>query len=115
MKPIWALRSLRWSYVAFIAAASSVAVAAGAHGTGEGRHHASLVLALAIPECIAALAFLLERFEVAACAVLVAIYMIATGLSLEAGDFLAVLRFVFFGVSAVYIVQAHRGLTARAD
>jgi hypothetical protein len=99
---------LRWSYVAFIAGASGVAANASAHGMGEGRHGASGVLALAIPELLAALAFLVERIEVAACAVLLLIYAAATVLSLESEDGLALLRFFFFAVTAFYIVRAHR-------
>lgn len=102
------LRSLRWAYVAFISAASGVAIAKGLHGTGEAKHAAFVVLALAIPELLAALSLLVERIEVAACGVLLLVYAAASVLSLVSGDFLAPLRFVYFAVTAVYIVYQNR-------
>ncbi len=113
MNAVWRLRSLRWAYVAFIAAASGVAVSAGAHGTGEARHGANIVLALAIPELLAALAFLIEPIEIAACSVLLLVYAAAIALSLESGDFLAPLRFGYFAVTAVYIVHEHHSATSK--
>jgi hypothetical protein len=113
MNEVWMLRTLRWAYVAFIAAASGVAVYAGALGTGQAKHGPYIVLALAIPELLAALAFLVEPLEVAACAVLLFIYAAATALSLASGDFLAPLRFLYFAATAIFIVQGHRGIQAR--
>ena len=107
MNAVWMLRVLRWAYVAFISAASGMAVV---HGRGEGKHGASVVLALAIPELIAALAFLVEPIEVAACVVLLVVFAAAGILSLESGDFLAPLRFCYFAATAFYIVQARRNL-----
>lgn len=113
MSGVWALRGLRWAYVAFIAAASAMAVRAGMQGNGEGSHDAYVVLVLAIPELIAALAFLVGPVEVAACAVLVLVYAAATALSLASGDWLALLRFFFYGTTAIYIVLANRSILAR--
>ena len=113
MNPAWLLRSLRWSYVTFIAGASGVAANAAAHGTGEAKHGASIVLALAIPELIAALALLVERIEVAACSVLLLVYAAAAVLSFESGDHLAPLRFLFFAVTALFIVLARRNHPAQ--
>ena len=113
MNSVWALRTFRWTYVAFIAAASGVAVHAGLLGMGEARHGAHTVLALAIPEVVAALAFLIEPIELAACAVLLLIYAAATVLSLAASDFLAPLRFLYFAATAVFIVHQHRREVAR--
>lgn len=105
------LRILRGAYVAFIAAASGVAVDAAAHGSGETGHGAHVMLA--IPELLAALAFLVEPVEIAACGVLLLVYAAASVLSLQAGDLLALLRFVYFAVTAVYIVHEHRSIQAR--
>jgi hypothetical protein len=55
----YALRALRWSYCAFIAAASIAA----AHGP-------KVIVALAVTETLAAIAFAIEPAEVIACAVL---------------------------------------------
>jgi hypothetical protein len=106
MSEVWALRSLRWSYCAFIAAASALALQLALHGQGEGTHGAHMVLALASTETIAALAFLFAPAQRVACAVLIVVYAIATVLSVLSVDWLAVLRFVFYGVTAVYIVIA---------
>ena len=108
MNEVWFLRLLRWAYVAFIAAASGVAVQAGLRGSGEASHSAHTVLALAVPEFLAAFVFLVEQFEIAACAVLLLVFAAATALSLASGDFIAPLRLFYFAVTAIYIVHAHR-------
>jgi hypothetical protein len=105
---VWRLRILRWAYVGFIAAASGVAVYAAAHGTGDARHGTKIVLALAIPELLAALMFLVEPLEIAACGMLLLVYAAASVLSLETGDILAPWRFVYFAATAAYIVHEHR-------
>jgi hypothetical protein len=105
---LWALRSLRWAYVAFIAAASAAAIQSGLRGAGEGSHSGHFVLALAIPELVAALAFLVEPLEVVACGVLLVVYVVAGAVSLASGDYLAPLRFLYFAATAVLIVSAQR-------
>lgn len=114
MNPVWTLRALRWSYAAFISAASGIAIARSLHETGNSGHEGSFVFALAITELLAAVAFFAERIEIAACAVLLAVFVTATILSLQAGDFLAVLRFVYFAMTAVYIVHQRRNMTLAA-
>jgi hypothetical protein len=57
---------------------------------------------------VAALAFLAEPVEVAACALLVAIYAAAATVSAASGDLLAPLRLLYFAATAVFIVIAHR-------
>lgn len=102
------LRILRFAYVAFIATASGVAIQASVRGIGEAGHGARVVLALALVELIAALAFLVERIEVAACVILVLTFATATILSLESADFLAPLRFAYFAATAICLVKADR-------
>ena len=110
MSPRWTLRGLRWSYCAFITAASSIAMHSAMLGHGEGSHGALMILALAATETIAALALLLELepVELIACAVLLVVYAIAAVISILSADWLAVLRFIFYGVTATYIVITHR-------
>jgi hypothetical protein len=110
MSPVWALRAFRWVYALFIVYASSIALLAG--GKGEGTHGAHLVLVLAISEILAALAFLIEPLELAACAVLVLVYAAATVLSLDAG-LIAPLRFAYYAVTALFIVFARHRMLAR--
>lgn len=102
MSEVWGLRGLRWSYCAFIAWASvqTFLNARTAHDV-----HA---LILSSVEVAAIVAFLFVPLEVAACAVLLAVYAIATALTLaEHGDM--PLRFVYFAMTAVYIVSARHG------
>lgn len=113
MSPRWALHSLRWSYCAFIAAASLIAAQTALRGHGEGSHGAHLVLALAAAELFAALAFALEPAELIAGAGLLLVYAIAGTISILSADWLAVLRFIFYGATVAYIVVAHRNLVAR--
>jgi hypothetical protein len=103
-----ALRALCWSYCAFIAAASIAAVQSALHGYMEGRRGPRMILALAVTETIAAIAFAIEPVEVIACAVLLLVYCIAGVVSAVSGDWLAILRFIFYAVTAVYIVLATR-------
>jgi hypothetical protein len=73
-----------------------------------------MVLLLAISEMLAALAFLIEPIEIAACAMLLLVFVAATALSIALADYLAPLRFIFFAVAAAYIVAARRMITAPA-
>jgi hypothetical protein len=95
------LRALRWTYATFIVATSAATALTGGH-----QHHIGLMLA--VPECLAALAFLFDAVEVAACAVLLLVFTAASVLSLVFGDYLAPLRFLYFAVTAVVIVIANR-------
>ena len=104
----WTLRALRWSYCVFIAAASVIAAESAVHGHGEGSHGARMILALAVTETIAALALAIERVELVACAVLLLVYTVAGVVSALSADWVAVLRFIFYGVTAAYIVLASR-------
>ena len=107
---VWMLRTLRFVYVAFIAAASGVAIRASLHGAGEAGHGTRVVLILALVELIAALAFLVDRIEVAACTLLILTYATAAISSVESADFLAPLRFAYFAATAIYLVKARRRL-----
>lgn len=108
MKQVWMLRALRWSYAAFIMASSAVTAHAALLGGSEAHHGGSFVLALATIEFVAAIAFLAERIEIAACAVLLAVFAVAAVLSITVGDYLAPLRFLYFGATAVLIVVSGR-------
>jgi hypothetical protein len=104
----WPLRYLRWSYCAFVAAASLVAAQSALQGHGEGSHGAQMILALAVTEAIAAVALLIEPAEVLACSVLILVYLVAGVVSILSDDWLAVLRFIFYAVTVTYIVLASR-------
>jgi hypothetical protein len=104
----WPLRGLRWSYCAFIAAASTTAAESALHGQGEGSHGPQMILALAVTEAIAALALAIERLEIVACAVLLLVYSIACIVSMLSAEWTAVLRFMFYGVTATYIALTSR-------
>jgi hypothetical protein len=108
MSARWELRGLRWSYCAFIALASVAAAKSALHGLGEGSDSSQVILALATTETIAALALAIQALEVIACAVLLLIYSIAGVVSVLSADWLAVMRFVCYGVTATYIVLASR-------
>jgi hypothetical protein len=100
-----ALRGLRWSYCAFIAAASISAAESALHGHKEG---SQMILGLAVTETIAALAFAIEPVEVIACGVLILVYCVAGVVSAVSCDWVAILRFVFYAATAIYIVLASR-------
>jgi hypothetical protein len=108
MSPRLALRCLRWSYCAFIVAASWKTMQAALEGHGEGPHGPRHLLVLAAVEIIAALALLVEPIELFACAVLLLVYLVASVLSVIGGDWFAILRFIYFGVTAAYIVFTSR-------
>jgi hypothetical protein len=109
MSGIWPLRALRWTYVAFIVGASLQTALAGWHGAHAGPHGAAAMLALAIPEILAALILLIEMraTEIAACAVLLAVYAAAAAISHDAG-YLVPLRFAYYAATAVLIAAARR-------
>ena len=108
MSTAWPLRTLRWTYVAFIAAASAMAIRSAHAGAGEGHHPAGFVLFLAVPELIAAVALLVRPVERFACAVLVAVYVAAGVVSATSGDIVAPLRFLYYAATAIVIVAAGR-------
>jgi|SRR5579872_1114002 len=114
MSPRGMLRGLRWSYCAFIAAASISTVESALHGQSEGSHGPHMILALASTETLAALALAIEPVELAACGVLLLVYSIAGVVSVLSSDWKAVLRFIFYAVTASYIVLASRANKAPA-
>lgn len=101
MSQTWALRGLRWSYCAFIAWAS-VQTFRGARGSDL---HAQI---LSVVEIAAIVAFLFAPLEVAACVVLLAVYATAAVLTLATHNEVP-LRFIYFAMTAIYIVIASRG------
>jgi hypothetical protein len=103
-----ALRALRFSYCTFIAAASIAAALSALRGYREGGQGSQLILALAVTETMAAIAFAIEAVEAIACAVLLLVYCVAGVVSAAAGDWVAILRFIFYAVTAAYIVFVNR-------
>ncbi|MBL6852079.1 MAG: hypothetical protein ISQ86_01730, partial [Alphaproteobacteria bacterium] len=87
------------SFALFIAGSSAVTAVNPGH-----QHH--VALALAVPEFVAALAFLFRPIERAACAVLLLVFASALVVSIALGDYLAPLRFGYFAMTAVFIVSA---------
>jgi hypothetical protein len=100
----WPQRTLRWTYVAFICAASGLAIQSALGGAGEGRHAPRIVLVLAVPELLAAAALLIRPAERVACAALLAIYAVAGIVSVTSGDLLAPLRFLYYAATAISVV-----------
>lgn len=100
MSDVWALRLFRAIYCAFIVFSSVTTIM-----KASGESHA--VYALAVPEILAALAFLIVPFEIAACAVLLIVYAAAAALSIASGD-LFPLRLLYYAATAVFIVSANR-------
>jgi hypothetical protein len=96
-----ALRIFRLIYVVFILSASAQTLIGAPHGD----EHAVILAAV---EIVAALLFLRRDCEIAACAVLLVIYAIATGLSAVYGDWS--LRFIYYGATAVFITYLSRRL-----
>jgi hypothetical protein len=98
----WALRALRWSYCAFIVWASlqTFLSAQSAHDL-----HA---LVLSGGELLAIVAFLFEGIEIHAAIALIVIYTVAAIATTFAGHM--PIRFVYFAVTAFYIVYARRSL-----
>lgn len=107
MNEIWSLRIFRWSYCAFIAWASAQVFLQGA---GAHEPHARI---LAGVEIAAIAAFLIPRLEAAAGAVLLIVYAFASVITIAQGK--PPLRFIYYAATAIYIVLAHRRLTARKE
>ena len=108
MSGVWPLRALRWSFCAFIVFASAQTFAAVLAGDGEPHQlggHAALALSGA--EILAALALLIARLAFAAALVLCAVFAIAAGLTLAAGE--APLRFVYYAATAIVLGLAKDG------
>ncbi|HEY8949162.1 MAG TPA: hypothetical protein VIM56_09795 [Rhizomicrobium sp.] len=103
MKPIWALNGLRWSYCAFIAWTTLQTLLAAREG---GDVHA---LILSGVELAASAAFLLPSLEVIACAVLLAVYVIAAGLTVTVHHEVP-LRFAYFAMTAICVVAVTRAV-----
>jgi hypothetical protein len=108
VNPHWTLRGLRWSYCAFIALASLVAAQSALAGHGEGAHGGHAIFALAVTEASAAVALLIEPLELIACATLLLVFSVAAVVSIASSEWLAVLRFIFYGATATHIVLASR-------
>ena len=104
------LRGLRWSYCAFIVAASMTTAQSALHGQGEGSHGSHMILALASTETLAALALAIEPVQLTAFSVLLLVYSIACFVSVQSADWTAVLRFIFYAATAAYIVLASRNV-----
>jgi hypothetical protein len=115
ISPRWMLRGLRWSYCAFITAASIATAESALHGQGEGSHGSLMIVALASTETLAALALAIEPAELVACGVLFLVYSIAGVVSVLSADWKAVLRFIFYAVTAIYIVFASRSNAATVE
>lgn len=98
----WALRALRWSYCAFIAWAG-LQTFLSAH-----LEHDLHALLLSSVELLAIAAFLFESIEWPAAVTLIAVYTIAAIATTFAGQM--PIRFVYFAVTAFYIVYARRAL-----
>jgi len=101
MNQAWALRGLRWSYCAFIAWAS---LQTFLQSRLERDFHA---LILSSVEIAAIAAFLFAPLEIIACVVLLVVYAIAAALTLAAHHDMP-LRFVYFAMTAIYIVTVGR-------
>ena len=101
-----ALAVFRAIYVAFIVTAS-LATLLREKAPGQPAHAGfSHLTILASVEIAAALLFLFRRSEIWACAILLAVYAIATAISVTLGDWS--LRFLYYGATAVFIVIAAR-------
>lgn len=107
VKPQTALAAFRYVYVAFIVSASATTLL-----SGVGAHHAAHVAILAGVEIAAALGFLFRASEMAACFVLLAVYAIATAISLTMGEW--TLRFLYYAATAVFIVSLSKAQAGRS-
>lgn len=96
----WPLRALRWSYCAFIAWASLQTFLFGRSS------HDVHALVLSSIELLAIAAFLFEKIERPAGAVLIGVYAIAAVLTSLEGE--VPLRFVYFAATAFYIAYSPR-------
>jgi hypothetical protein len=105
-----ALRGFRYVYVAYIvyASAKTLVFALGAmHGLPLMFHLPVFLMGLASLEIAAALLFLAERHEVTACAALLAIYAVASAITVAQGEVPA--HLVFYAATALFIVVSRRG------
>ena len=109
VEPKTALPAFRLVYVAFIVTASA-ATLSGAHAGQHGGLHLAV---LATIEILAALAFLFRRFEVVACAMLLAVFAIASVMSLVIGEWS--LRFLYYAATALFIVLLSRSPSGVAE
>jgi len=107
MSDVWLRRAFRWAFVAFLLVASGRTLLAGFVGEHEGPHGPHILIALSAAEIVAAFVFLIEPIERFACAALIAIFAIATGLSVMAGDLLPI-RFAYYSATAIFIVSTNR-------
>jgi hypothetical protein len=99
---IWSLRSLRWSYCAFIAYASAVAI----YHPGLDGHTGLAIRVLAAVEVFAALIFATGLFDLVACATLLLLFLIVGLIAIAHGE--APLRFLYYAATAVLVTQAER-------
>jgi hypothetical protein len=112
MSDVWLRRAFRWVFVAFLLVSSAKTFLAGVTGEHEGPHGPIILIALSMAEILAAIAFLIEPLERIACAALIAIFAVAAGLSVMAGDVLPI-RFVYYGATAIFLVSTDRNDRAR--
>jgi hypothetical protein len=91
--------AFRVIFVGFIVIASLQTLASAAGFTGQAPK--GLIVALASVEIAAALAFMMERWRMAATLVLVLVFATAMALSAIAGEL--ALRFVYFASTALYL------------
>jgi len=115
MSDTWTLRTLRWSYVAFItySSAETFLEAWRAPHTNHGLHGALGLLALSGAEMLAAIAFLAEVLDAIALTMLLLIFVIASALTIGEGE--VPLRFLYFAATAAYITIAHRRMVSRTN
>jgi hypothetical protein len=104
-----ALRSFRWIYVGFICCTSAQTLLHGHRVHFTAAVSAPVIELLAATEIAAALLFLMETAELAACAVLACVYSVAAALSVSDGE--VPLRFLYYAATALYIVVAHRNMS----
>jgi hypothetical protein len=107
MSWIWTVRLLRWSYAAFIAQAS----ASTFFSPGHSGHAGLVVRILAGSEFLAAALFASAIADRAACTVLLAVYAIATTLSVADAQW--PLRFFYYAATALLVTQAARQPSSR--
>ena len=101
MSAVWKLRLFRWIYVAFLVQASVSTALGGLHHAHENMHGSHV---LALIEIVAALAFLIERVEGYAATALIAVFAIATVLSIASGEW--PLRFFYYAATALFIAAS---------
>lgn len=105
MSDVWLLRAFRWAFATFLVVSSARTLLAGLAGEHDGPHGPHILIALATVEIAATFAFLVEPIERYACAALLAVFVVATGLSIMAGDVLPI-RFCYYAATVLFIVLA---------